>query len=84
MKLPRKWWAAVLLAATAGLAGTADATTLAALSGDRTLTITDADRARVVREVQVGVSGRLIGIDVQPGQRITGLNASVRDVAVLP
>lgn len=66
MKLPRKWRAAMLLAATVGLAGTADATTLAALSGDRTLTIIDAERARVVRQIQVGVSGRLIGIDMRP------------------
>jgi Domain of unknown function (DUF4394) len=46
----------------------ADASTLfAGLSGDRTLTLIDLDRARVVRQVHIkGINGRVLGFDVRP------------------
>jgi hypothetical protein len=69
MTRPRKWALTLLLAAcSAAAAGTAEAaTTLAALSSDKRLTIIDADNLRVLRSFTIGgPAGRVIGIDVRP------------------
>jgi hypothetical protein len=69
MTRPRKWALTLLLAAcsAAALTSSASATTLAALSGDKRLTIIDADNRRVFRSLNIGgPAGRVIGIDVRP------------------
>lgn len=58
--------AAAFAVLATGYSGGAAAATLAALTGNRTLQIIDTKRPAVVRQVQVGVSGRLLGIDVRP------------------
>jgi hypothetical protein len=56
-----------VLAAGGAFAGAAQAQTVAALVGDDTLAIVDAGKRKVERTVKVmGVSGRLVGIDVRP------------------
>jgi hypothetical protein len=56
-----------VLAAGVAFAGAAQAQTVAALVGDDTLAIVDAGKRKVERTVKVmGVSGRLVGIDVRP------------------
>jgi hypothetical protein len=52
------------LLATAGVS--AEAATLAALAGQRTLLTIDTNRPAVTRQITVAGSGRLIGIDVRP------------------
>lgn len=47
-------------------AGSAQATTMAALTGERTLLLIDAGKARVTRTVHAAVGERIVGIDVRP------------------
>jgi Domain of unknown function (DUF4394) len=47
----------------------AQATTLVALSGDKTLVPINAEFRRVLNRIQVKVDGRLVGIDVRPADR---------------
>lgn len=66
-------------------AGTAAATTLAALTGDRTLLIINADRPAVTRLINVAVGGRLAGIDRRPADgQLYGVLVDGRVVIINP
>ena len=72
----------LIAAAFAAVAGSAQAGQLAALTGDSTLTIFDADTRKAVRTIAVtGLSGRLAGIDVRPADGM--LYGLVEDGAIV-
>lgn len=67
MKLGRIFLAAAVSAVALGAAAApAAATTFLALTGDRTILVIDREKKRVVRQFNVAVSGRLVGIDIRP------------------
>lgn len=58
---------AAILLASAGIAGAAQAQSIAALVGDDTIAMVDAKAKKVVKTMKVtGVSGRIAGMDVRP------------------
>lgn len=77
--------AAALALLVTGFAGDAAAATLAALTGSRTLQIIDTNRSAVVRQVNVAVGGRLVGIDVRPADgKLYGVVADGSVVTIDP
>lgn len=70
MKLGRIFLAAAVSAVALGAAAApAAATTFLALTGDRTILVIDREKKRVVRQFNVAVSGRLVGIDIRPADK---------------
>lgn len=79
--------AAVIAAAmTTGAAAEAQATTLVALTGDKTLVSINAEQRRILSRVQVsGINGRLLCMDVRPlDQKLYGIAADLAVVIINP
>lgn len=78
--------AAMAVAISAGGASAASATTLVALTGERTLVSINAEQRRIISRVQVsGINGQLVCIDVRPlDRKLYGVVADRSVVTINP